>query len=392
MTQKVYKNFEKEVYQKYYPLVFSNCRRRLMNSNEIEDAVQSTFLIYIREEASIRSHLSSWLYWTSTNVCKVLNKEAKAERSMVKKELENPTKNDESKSNDKEETQLQLSNILEKLPKKKQEMLLMRFFDEMTYSQIAIHFKSSEDGVRKMIEHTLNQLRENLKKKDIAFSVLFMDFFNKSASSSGESTTIATHTKSFILQNTIKQQIIAQGVHNMLLFSKLKMGLMIGVCILLPITAIVGWEINRGQNVELSEIGSQNKDALNSKNSVKPIVAKEVKKETTVEPKKEMIVEPKKEGIIVPKKEISYIGIWKLKAKSANYPHQIGSTLTIKEDGAFALTTPNAKGKFTIKNEIFSFDFGGGMILPFQFKLEENNLSFDFAKGQMKMEYEKSEK
>ena len=46
----------------------------------------------------------------------------------------------------------------------------------MSYGQIALHFKSSEDAVRMMIEHTLNGLKEKLNKKDVIFSLLFALF------------------------------------------------------------------------------------------------------------------------------------------------------------------------------------------------------------------------
>ena len=393
MSEKVISGFENDVYKKYYPLVFSNCKRRLAESSSIDDAVQSTFLMYIREEESINSPLSSWLYWTSTNVCKVLNKGVKMQKIIADREIQNSSLMKEDSAAIDKETQAQLKNLLETLPKKKQEMLLMRFFDEMSYRQIALHFKSTEDGVRKMIEHTLDHLKDNIKKKDIVFSVLFIQFFEKNSFPDMAVSTVATKAPVFILQNTAKQQLIIQGVHKMVLYSKLKFSSVLCACILLPVSALV-FAGNTNSAYELEQNNAISK-AEKSNNPIKPTVVKEeapIKKAVaTSEPIPEVkAVDPIPE---VPK-VISPIGVWKLKSKTANYPHQVGSILTIKKDGTFTLTQPNAVGTYIIKDTLFTFNFSGFMIFEFNYKIEEEKLSFDLNSktGKMQMEYVKAEK
>lgn len=382
MTQKVFKNFEKDVYQKYYPLVLSNCKRRLYDSHAIEDAVQSTFLIYIKEEANIRSHLSSWLYWTSTNVCKVLNNDIKKTNKIISDQNEENANVWENSSDHQEHLHMELKKALDKLPQKKQEMLLMRFFDEMSYRQIALHFKSTEDAVRKMIEHTLGQLKEKINKNDVAFSVLFMEFFNKKAGAEIVNAALSAQTKGFILQNTIKQQLIVSGVQKMLFYAKVKYAVAVCACILLPFSAVVVAE-SKIKKTESNLMIDKTVDSANEKKNKNLTVKEEKKPEVKSEVKPEVKPDIKAEV----KKENSYLGVWKLQSKSSNYPHQIGSTLTINADGSFLITAPNAKGIYTAKDGVFTFNFGGNMVLPFKYMLEEKKLSFEFIGGKMTMEY-----
>ena len=374
MANGVFRNFEKEVYQKYYPLVFSNCRRRLVDSHTIEDAVQSTFLIYIREEASINSSLSSWLYWTSTNVCKVINKDKKREKSFSNQNLQNQSEENNGRGPQESEIEDHLKDILEKLPKKKQEMILMRFFDNMSYRQIALHFKGSEDGVRKMIEHTLDHLKKSLNKKDIVFSVLFLDFFNRKIDSEIVSTAISGQIKKFIMQNSVEQQVIIKAVQKTILFGKIKMVMLVVASALIPISALV--------------IASNNDNNLAADNN--KVASKiEAKSLPVIIDPKDKLNASKANKNVTATIENSFLGLWKLKAKTANYPHQIGSELTINKDGTFTLTQPNANGSYFVKDNVFTFDFSRQMIFTFNFKNDDKNLSFDLkdAKGGMTMEY-----
>ena len=384
MSEKVITNFEKDIYKKYYPLVFSNCKKRLYDSNAIEDAVQSTFLMYIREQDSISSSLSSWLYWSSTSVCKVINKETKQNKNLPEQQNLQSSKNAEVQPLQEEETNQQLKTILDKLPKKKQEMLIMRFFDGMSYSQIALHFKSSEDGVRKMIEHTLNSLKEKLNKKDIAFSALFAQFFLSQPMSEATIASVGAKAQTFILQNTVKQQLIVKGVHKMILFSKLKIALILCIGVSLPVSAI-----------------------LVAENKTNVVVVNEAKNPAPVAQNPA----PKTNDNQVPlKTEKTLVGKWILKTKTKEWPYAIGSSLIIKDDGSFEIVIQNSHddnrqqpnrtpksitGKYTTKDSSIVFDFGpNAEKQDCTFTLgADNSLSFKQIRETyvMTMDYVKSE-
>lgn len=84
--------------------------------------------------------------------------------------------------------------------------------------------------------------------------------------------------------------------------------------------------------------------------------------------------------------EASVIGSWKLVSSSGGYPHAIGSSLMITNN-TFALTQPNASGSYTISGSVFSFDFGGGLVIRFNYQLSGNTLTFYGIDYDMSMVY-----
>lgn len=350
MPNNIIVNFEKEIYKKYYPLVYSNCRRKLFDKNAIEDAVQSTFLMYIREQELIHSNLSSWLYWTSTNVCKVLNKSTKFQTNREEFQIQN-IPSVKAPSFQDEESQNKLKNIMENLPKKKQEILLMRFFDDMNYSQISKHFNCSEESIRKLIERTLAKLRTKLNKNDIALSAIFVQFFGKN--NNFEYVFSVTNSKSneLILQNTLQQQLIVKATQKMILFAKLKIGLVVLTCVILPLATI---EVFNNTKQSLSGKSTDINTNINRSNKV------------------------------------DIIGTWKLISKSESFVHPIGSILKINSDGTSFHTQPNIPSTYSINDKEATFNFGKFSI-RFNYILTENQLSLQGLdnSAQLKMVYEK---
>lgn len=385
MSEEIITNFEKEIYKKYYHLVLSNCKRRLFDPNSIEDAVQSTFLMYIRDESKINSNLCSWFYWTSINVCKAINRGVKTQNEINEKQSQNIFLNqDKNTSPNNDETQNQLKNIMEKLPKKKQEMLLMRFYEEMTYDQIALHFKTNGNSVRKMIEHTLDKLRGDIKKKDIVFSVLFAQFFEKSQGVNNTINQITTSSSKFILQNSLRQQLIINSVNKMLLFAKLKSAIAISLCVCLPFSAMIIAKKNTGPTNEhlITNKGKKENGQLSTTEN------KAIKNEETKP------VEIKNNQVSIESAQTTMVGEWKLSAKSEKFPCEVGSLLILKEDGTFLVDGSNFKedGKYTVVNNIFTFYFSNKSIYPHEILVKENTVRFTLKiKGEVYwwMEYSK---
>lgn len=249
MAQRAETNFEKEVYQKYYGLVYSCCKRRLTNIATLEDAVQSTFLLYIKEQELIQTELSSWFYWASINVCAVINNQEK-KQGKAKHSLK--PNNSFSARGQVEKSNIMLDKIIESLPRKKREMILMRYFDQMTFEEIAIRCQCKEDSARKIIERSLAYLRSKFKKGDAFQSNTLTLLFSP--------TKIATlpeitSSKAFIIQNSQQQQLIIKGVSKMVWLSKLKTGLlvMVGALLLVPVYLIAKDQLN------INEIQGQSK-------------------------------------------------------------------------------------------------------------------------------------
>ena len=262
MPQKAETNFEKEVYLKYYALVYSSCKRRLFNTEALEDAVQSTFLLYIKEQDLIQSELSSWFYWASINVCEVINnqekKQSKAQGGLKQiNSFETPDK--------KEKNNIILDKIIQALPKKNREMLLMRYFDQMTFEEIAERCKCKEANARKIVDRTLAFLRSKFKKQDILISSTVALLFSTKEILVAP---VISTSKTFIFQNSINQQLIVKGVSKMLWISKLKASLLIigGVILLVPVLLVAKDQFINWQPLEGNKTAkpSDEKEAKNN--------------------------------------------------------------------------------------------------------------------------------
>lgn len=221
-------NFENDVYKKYYALVYTTCRRFLKRQDLIEDATQSVFLLYIKKEESITSNLSSWFYWTSVNICKVVN--ADLQKLPKSNEFLNTQDVMPVKESENKEIFLELGRVLEKLPVKKRDMLFMRFYENLSYQEIGTYYKCKEDNVRKLIGRTLQYLESEIKKKGFVGASFVNIFFN--FNDTNGPTLIPGK---FIIQNSLLQQSLIKGVQKMYIISKLKIATAICLCLILPV-------------------------------------------------------------------------------------------------------------------------------------------------------------
>ncbi|PCJ55393.1 MAG: hypothetical protein COA79_20935 [Planctomycetota bacterium] len=231
-----YLNFNRDIYRKYYPLVFSTCKRFLKDPNFQEDATQSVFLLFVKKEDSIDSNLSSWFYWSSVNISKVINKDSQ------KYELHHKNTDEIVDLNKQEEhlepTLKELNNALRKLPEKKRSMLLMKYYEGLTYKEIGKHHKCKEDNVRKIVKRTINLLQSKMTKKDVLITTLLVQLFFPKDTFANINT-----SNQFIIQNSLQQQLIIKGVQKMYLMSKLKLVILIGSCLLLSSLVTVSYLI-----------------------------------------------------------------------------------------------------------------------------------------------------
>lgn len=202
-------NFEKEVYLKYLSLVESTCYKSLRNKSQLTDAVQSTFLLYIQKQDNIDSPLSSWFYWSSINISRYINKKSSKEKELDQ-EVELNYKKSETNSN------IEFSNLFDHLPKNNKDLLLMRFYDQLSYKEIGEKFKCSEHTARKKVDAIINYLKQKYSKKDVLISSFISQIFLSNCQVASD-----VVSKNFILQNTIIQQSIVKGVLKMYLIKKI---------------------------------------------------------------------------------------------------------------------------------------------------------------------------
>src|SRR5262249_11269762 len=97
------------------PMVFGVCRRILRNETDAEDAFQATFLVFVRQAASIRSRntVSSWLYSVAHNTA--LKAKAMNHKRRVKERESGIVPKEESRAEVWQELQVLLDAELSKL-------------------------------------------------------------------------------------------------------------------------------------------------------------------------------------------------------------------------------------------------------------------------------------
>ncbi|PCJ56598.1 MAG: hypothetical protein COA79_18195 [Planctomycetota bacterium] len=232
-------HFEKEVYSKYYTLVYSTCMRKLHQKDQINDAVQSTFLLYIKDQDNINSNLSSWFYWSSKNICTYMNREAS--KHNMHADLDTNIADRKSSRND-----IYFEKLLSSLSKRKSDLLLMRYFDKLSYQEIAEKTNTKEASVRKVIERTISFLQSKFKKKDVLITAMLATLFHASEASAS-----ALSSNSFIIQNSLNQQSIVKGVLKMNSSSKL----ITVLAATLLVSGILGMTIlNGNDDIPINEI------------------------------------------------------------------------------------------------------------------------------------------
>jgi RNA polymerase sigma factor (sigma-70 family) len=150
--------------EKYQERIYWHIRRILENHDDTNDVIQNTFIkafrgLKIFEE---RSSLYTWLYKIATNEALTFkkNKKAKATSSVddeAYKLAEKSTSDfDESVAYDK------LSNAINELPDRQKQVFNMRYYDELSYQEMASILELSEGALKASYHHAVKKIESFL--------------------------------------------------------------------------------------------------------------------------------------------------------------------------------------------------------------------------------------
>jgi RNA polymerase sigma-70 factor (ECF subfamily) len=159
-----------QLYERYFPNVFARVRFKVPES-DVEDVTQEIFIAMLKSLSSFRvqSKFSTWL-WTITNR-KIADyyrshKSGLTEQDdyeeLVTRNLSNRTANVDSQADDLATVQYALF----KLPKNYQDILLMRFVDEMPFNEIALQNKQSLEATKSLFRRSMTALAKKLEGDD----------------------------------------------------------------------------------------------------------------------------------------------------------------------------------------------------------------------------------
>ncbi len=155
------------LFHRHARLVYSACKRRLNRSDLAEDAAQAVFLLLARKASKLgrRRSLANWLYTCAINVSTTA---ARTEAARAKREqLSVPAPPDPV---------LELTPVvdgcLSKLSTKDREAILLRFFEEKSFAEIAETLGLQEDAARMRVNRALELLRQRLVSDGVSLSAL----------------------------------------------------------------------------------------------------------------------------------------------------------------------------------------------------------------------------
>ena len=156
--------------EEQYDKIYRYCYFRLGNRQAAEDITQETFLRFLESKtyANIGKSLQ-YLYTTARNLCI----DEYRRRLLQQKYIQEPVS--EEVAEDWEDRELPQETLiltmavreaLKVLPETDQELLLLRYANEVPVAVIARLFGSSRFAVYRKIENALERLRKTLKKED----------------------------------------------------------------------------------------------------------------------------------------------------------------------------------------------------------------------------------
>jgi RNA polymerase sigma factor (sigma-70 family) len=160
------------LYQRYWLTIFTAICRHISSQEDAEDILLDVFLVAIEYDALLKmspNHQEAWLRRVAYNKCMDFHRHAK-QRSLVplKEQMEHFFDDDSYSPPQAALRQEELSELrmhLATLPTSQQELLRMRFAEELPYSQIAARLNKSEGAIRTMLTRTLNLLRGIYSRK-----------------------------------------------------------------------------------------------------------------------------------------------------------------------------------------------------------------------------------
>ncbi|MBN1975688.1 MAG: sigma-70 family RNA polymerase sigma factor [Sedimentisphaerales bacterium] len=221
-----------EIVKLHAPLVYGVCLRILKDSDKASDAVQDTFVQLVRDVSHIRGSLPIWLHRVATHKAidlirkDSLRKQSEAEFAANSQKIQSAgeyvTWHDISVYIDKE---------LDNLDEQMREVLILRFFEGLTTTEISEKCKISQPTVSRRLESGVGLLRHKLKSRGIvvpavvlaamltenvvkAAPSLVMKELGKIAIAGGHAAAAATGVKigSSLTAGALKSKIIAIAI------------------------------------------------------------------------------------------------------------------------------------------------------------------------------------
>lgn len=164
-----------QVYEKYYFDVLRFFVKRIDNHQEAEDLTGDVFLYcfknYNRYDAQ-KSSISTWLFLVAKSMLKTHYRDKK--QSLDISDFEEWLIADDvdiSRSVYLDQLRNFLANQIKLLPEKHQQAVIMRFFQEKDFDEIAQALNTSQGNVRVILTRAISRLKQSLSKLEFDWRV-----------------------------------------------------------------------------------------------------------------------------------------------------------------------------------------------------------------------------
>jgi RNA polymerase sigma factor (sigma-70 family) len=163
--------------QRYINVVYTFCCRQLADPHLAEDATQAVFILLAQKAKSLRPGviLSGWLFDASRYCCQNARR-AVARRARHEMEAANlrPETVENINSLEQEELGQALHQALARLRRSDRQMLLMRFFDQLSHREMAGRMQITEEAAKQRLARSMHKLREVMRVHGAAAGLLAM--------------------------------------------------------------------------------------------------------------------------------------------------------------------------------------------------------------------------
>jgi RNA polymerase sigma-70 factor (ECF subfamily) len=156
----------KHLVMKYQQRLYSIIRRKVSSHEDADDILQNTFIKIFRHIKGYegRSELFTWMYRIASN--EIINYQKSLSR-MNTVALENHDVHTADAYFDSDDLTTSFELVVSGLPDRQQMVFRMRYFDELSYKQIAELLKVTEGALKASFHHAVRKIEEEFRAKQI---------------------------------------------------------------------------------------------------------------------------------------------------------------------------------------------------------------------------------
>ncbi len=163
--------FAEKIYTEYHVKVLRYISSRINNRDDAEDLASTVFLKVLNSYDSTRVGVSSWIYTITQNTVRDYLRKCKTQKTHTgyDENLEIIPFTDENVNGDsiiREEEIGQLADALELLSERERDIIIMRYYKELSPKEIAEAMNISYSNVRFINHCAISKLRDILADKD----------------------------------------------------------------------------------------------------------------------------------------------------------------------------------------------------------------------------------